>query len=367
MKYTLMLSTLVFSAGARAQALDFNRIMTEDRAAGTKIVQIEQRPTLTKDLSAQYDFTSFPLKTNEAIYLIIPTELATRPIDFISVAHRQDPRDENECPGAGQRDCKPGYTSVEVYWEGDPTHAPGWRCWGGRGSGPCNSKFAEIRADTPETDNLYEWRKKGHIALNGRDHSKAELRPALLRIRSVGPDQVLIHKLILKVMPPTPTLFDVVNFSGGFSFGDFETAEGRRYPGSPENGNYGTALDLSRSAEPRHHEMRPDWTVRRGTFELPLRAGKRLIAVDLAVGDMRPVPPGANPEKFRGNATISMEIYRNGVLLKTLMENENVGENGLMRGSPDKLDEVLRDGDRLRIRATRGEAHIMGLRVGYGD
>lgn len=377
---TSLLSALLFIVPAHAE-LNVDQVIQRDARDGVQVADVIRNADEVKNLSAVFDLKGRVLKPGEAIYMIVPPHLAQGLLDFASLTHSQHPDEENECRSADGRDCLPAYTSLEFFNDVDGRER-GWRCWGGIGSGPCNSKFAEIRGGTPETDNLYEWTHKGHIGLGDGDEDRDRgrggrnrdrdrrpslrpLKPALMRVRSVGEDSAHIYRIILKTVPPRPTSQEEFIFAEGLSFGDFETARGRRYPGNPSMGDYGDALQLNRRSRPDHENLPSNWSVRNGSIQMPLKAGLRLSAVDIACGDGRPVPEGGDPEQYRGNAVVTIQWIRGNRVLETIMDQENVGTNGVMRASPADLSRKIEDGDALRIMVPKGEAKVMGIRLGY--
>ncbi len=233
------------------------------------------QPSESHPLRLIYKFSNYSLPGGSEIYLSIPTHFEAKPIDFVFVTHKQDPKQELECrsqsDGVKMIDCLPGYTSFEVKDQNSVSASEDWRFWGGSGSGPFNSKFAEVRSGRGETDNLYEWRKKGHISVVTNRKSNAPLVPSDMRIRSVGKDSIILQEVVVKFLPPTPSDYDDVIFATGFEFGDFSTTIGRKYPGNPSAGNYGSSLSLNRKMTPQHRNIPNHWKVERGELLIPLK------------------------------------------------------------------------------------------------
>lgn len=317
------------------------------------------RPVYMADSILVYSTNDIELKTNEQVEFLIPEKYHGRQLDFASMTHRQDPDEENECvPTTPGRDCLPGYTDLEFL------ASNGWRHWGGVGSGPKNSKFAELRRGQGETDNLYEWRRKGHVG-EDEDLSKDPLFFTRVRAVSLGEDSIHLNRVIIKYLPPKPTITDDFDFSEGFKMGDYETTAGRVYPGNPSLGDYGTALAVSRHNAPVHAKIPADWKLAPGKLLIPLVPGRRLSFVDVAVGDMRKVPAGGDAENYRGGARVNITRIEGGRQAETMMKGENVGTNGVMRATPASHDKVTAAGDFIEIEIPRGLAQIMGIRVGY--
>ena len=348
-----------------AHAISADEIIREDQRNGVMAVTNLVQPVRVSDLEAVYDLKDRALggRGRQAIYLAVPSHLQRGLLDSISLTHRQDPREERECRSDEERDCLPAYVSTEVY---DWLRAQGnWRYWGGTGSGPFNSKFAEIRDGRGETDNIYEWSRKGHYAVeNEKDFSKSELSPALLRIRSVGKDEARIQQVVLKISPPRVAFLDELIFARGLKFGDYITAHGRRYPGNPGMGDYGNALLLEANHRPRHPMLARSLPVERGSFRLPLKAGQRLVSVDIACGDMKLVPRGADPQQYRGGAYITIRRWVRGVPTEELLKNFNVGSNGVVRATSQNITRIVGPDEEIEIKAERGHISIMGVRIG---
>lgn len=317
------------------------------------------RPVYQADSILVYSTNDIELRTNEEVEFIVPEKYHGRQLDFASLTHRQDPDEEDECvPTTPGRDCLPGYTDLEFL------ASNGWRHWGGVGSGPRNSKFAELRKGLGETDNLYEWRRKGHVGLD-EDLSKDPLFFTRVRAISLGEDSIHLNRVIIKYLPPKPTAIDDFAFSDGFVMGDYETTAGRVYPGNPSLGDYGTSLAVSRYAAPAHFKIPADWRLSPGKLQIPLVPGRRLSFVDVAVGDMRKVPAGEDADNYRGGARVNITRIEGGRAAETMMKGENVGTNGVMRATPASHEKVTHAGDFIEIEIPRGLAQIMGIRVGY--
>jgi hypothetical protein len=347
-----------------AMALDIANVLQGDRTAGIAAVTSPLQASKVSDLEAVYDLSDVTLggRGRKAFYLSVPAQFAGKKLESLSLTHRQDPQEERECR-SGDRDCLPAYVSLEVYDVARRDH--NWRYWGGTGSGPFNSKFAEIRDSRGETDNLYEWQRKGHYAVdNGADFAKVPVEPGFLRLRSVGPDEAHIQQVVLKMDPPNARNLTEYIFARGLRFGDFITADGRRYPGHAAEGDYGDALLLDSRHHPRHAKLDKSWNNERGSFRIPLKAGTKLVAVDIACGDMKPVPWGADPEKYRGNSYVTVRRWVHGQPVENLISNRNVGSNGVIRATSEKIDRVAGYDEEIEIKADRGSVSIMGVRLG---
>lgn len=320
--------------------------------------------TSSGSFSVIYDLEDQSLQPNEEIILDVPLHLQSYPVEWVAVTHRQSPNEERECASRGDRDCLPGYTSVEILSTDKSARSQDYRYWAGSGSGPFNSKFAEIRSGRGETDNLYEWQNKGHISVLTKRKSFDPLYPQKVRIRSVGKDSIRLQKLALKVLPAEPSVFTEFVFSSEFRFGTYSQGKGLQYPRGSSYGYYGGALTLNRKQVPRHSSLSEAWIRSPGKIELPLDPSTRLISVDVACGDMKPVPPGADPQNYRGGGRMLVEIRNSNKIVQTFIHDENVGTRGVMRGFTEDSGYLTQPGDVLVITAPRGTVQVMGLRLG---
>lgn len=358
--YCLFLLTLFISAVSNAQSIQ--QVISEDSQHGVAIKGAVIAPARVSDNTLVFDLRDINLNPNQALYLSIPTQFHDKTLDFLSITHRQDPYDERDSRRSGKLDTFPGYTSVEVYDLHQPSK-DAWRYWGGHGSSSFNSKFAEIRGGTGETDNLYDWQRKGHHSVRTEAHSIGPIAPFLLRVRSIGPDSVRVQKVILKTLPPPPNFFEEVIFSRGLNFGDFATAAGKQYPGNPNFGNYGQALKIGQGRPPHHPSIPQRWQTGNGSIRIPLRPGDVLRAVDIAIGDMHSVPAGADPDNYRGGASLRVTRLRNSQRVENLIDYENIGSSGTMRALPERSDVAAGANEEIEISVSGDVASIMGIRV----
>lgn len=358
--YLLSASILMSSV---AQAIEVKDILERDRK-NSHIRSIGMvQPIAKTDLQLTYDLRDMKLYSSDTVYLEIPDAYKNMTLDFVALTHRQDPKYEyGECRSS-DRDCNPGYTSMEFFDKQQKDIREGWRYWGGVGSGPLNSKFAEIRSHRGETDNLYEWQKKGHSSVETQRSSKNAILPQLARIRSLGPDMIRVQRVIFKFLPPAARTIREKIFADGLVFGDYATASGRRYPGYADRGDYGNALAL-RPYETTSRQLPQGWSAINGGIRLPLSAGERLLWLDIAVGDMKRVPKGGTADDYRGASALTVKRLRHGQVVEILMDDENVGTNGVMRALPAKISQVVQNGEELEITASGSSAKVMGIRSG---
>jgi hypothetical protein len=367
---TALLFTLAISqmAAISAQAMDLNSAMKSD--SGDR--RLQMRGTFQASATAAhkvvFSFNEFEMKPGEVIYLTMPASAQGRILDQIQVMHKQDISQESECGAPNPRnDCRPAYTSVEIL-DQEATIADGdmWRYWGGVGSGPFNSKFAEIRSGEGETDSLYEWSRHGHLGTSSKNKSTRPLKVAGLRIRAFGSDSLVLQRVTVKLAPPMTTDIVDAKIDRALDFGDYLTAAGRHYPGRPSMGDYGRALVLENTRGRQIQsptQLPPGWSIQGDVVMIPLDSGKILQTLDIACGDMRQMPDGANEEDYRGNGKVTVRYVHGDGTVEILMDRENVGTNGVMRAAA--LNEIKDKGGHLEVFANQGHVKVMGLRLAY--
>lgn len=322
---------------------------------------ISHKSTNYKDLESTYYFNSLSLNKGEFFDIAVSKEYGGLSLDFISITHRQSPSEESECPSFSDKDCFPSYTSVEVLNENNE-----WRYWAGKGSGPYNSKFAEIRSrKNGETDNLYHWMSVGHIGFEQKDYSRAAIYPKIVRVRNLGPDSSRIEKLVIKFNPKKVEELREVLFSQEFQFGDYITALGEKLPKSSYYGDYKNPLTLSPHSIATHKNLPGNWKVKKGQIQIPICCQKNLVFVDVAIGDMRYTTGGGSLDDYRGSARLTINVVYPDLTIKPLMKSENIGSTGVLRASPEKISESIPDGSFLTITVENDVAQIMGIRIGF--
>ncbi len=199
------------------------------------------------------------------------------------------------------------------------------------------------------------------------DHngSNAPLFIQRMRVRSLGLDNVRVQQVILKVLPPNPAQINSIVFAYGLDFGDWKTGKGRDFPGRPSRGDYGYALELNRQSTPNHPSIPATWKTGHGTLIIPLEKGQKLISIDIACGDMKRVPRGADPQDYRGGGSLTVLVKNaSNSVLDSFMNRENVGTNGVMRGFTKNPNFASSQGDYIEVSAPSGTVKIMGIRLG---
>jgi hypothetical protein len=361
-----MLTSVVLSFFQIASAADLNSAILFDRQQGDVREVGTVKPAEEYDYRIVYSFSDLKMKKGETVYLQLPKRAMGQLLDFAIVTHKQDNGDERECRYYNpQNDCYPAYTSVEFLDAHSSVNGDMWRYWGGVGSGPLNSKFAEIRRAEGESDNLYEWARHGHLGVDSKKKIYRSLAIAGVRVRSMGPDSMVLQRVIVKLAPPMTTDFDEGIFSRGLEFGDYLTAQGRRYPGHPSAGDYGTPLTLDGRGKSHSTPNIPKaWNYKNGALEIPLDKNKKFQSLDIACGDGKRIPYGANPENYRGNGKVTVKYVRPDGSSEILMDRENVGTNGVMRATLSSLKKPARGGY-LSVYSNQGTVRVMGVRVAY--
>lgn len=338
------------------------------------------KPTKVRSFSIEYDLGNegIELFNKQSLYLEIPEDFINRKLifDFASIAHRQDLRreqSENSWTNVSSptyNDNSPGYTSLELHLQ--DSDEEGWIYWGGKGSGPRNSKFAEIRRnDRPEVDNLYEWQRHQWKRVSDGQSDNAPFSIDAARIVSLGSDPIRAHKVILKFLPPTPKYFSRHLFSNGMDFGDFASGLNRRFPGNHKCGDYGRGALLIEPHRKISKSLLPsEWESEESRLYIPLPKGSHFQSIDIATGDMKR-NNCADAKHFRGGALISVDIVQKGsfkdTVIDELMSRENVGTNGVMRAVSTQMSYPSQEGDYLRITVSSDSASIMGIQVGFSQ
>lgn len=314
----------------------------------------------SRDLELSYKFSSHVLNENEYIELTMPSKYSSKNLEFIAITHRQSPNEERECRSFSDKDCLPAYTSVEVY-----DANLGWRYWAGAGSGPFNSKFAEIRGRyNGETDNLYHWRLIGHIGFDRNDKSTAALNIQKVRIRNLGPDSSKIENLVVRFSPDQNIKTTDFIFSSEMVFGDYQTAAGERLLKTAYYGDYKNALTLTPRKTPNHKNLPNQWQLAKGEIHIPICCNQKLAFVDIAIGDMKYSGRSGNLDDYRGQAKLSVYILYPDSRTEVLTENENVGTTGVLRATPYNISKPIPDGSYLVVKVDKDTAQIMGIRLG---
>ncbi|MNU02358.1 hypothetical protein D3C72_2460380 [compost metagenome] len=79
---------------------------------------------------------------------------------------------------------------------------------------------------------------------------------------------------------------------------------------------------------------------------------------------MKPVPRGGDPMSYRGGAYITIRRWVRGVPVEDLVVSRNVGSNGVIRATSEKISRVVGANEEIEIKADRGNISIMGVRLG---
>ncbi|HND84178.1 MAG TPA: hypothetical protein PLU50_00155 [Pseudobdellovibrionaceae bacterium] len=333
--------------------------------------QLERPETSIREMSVRFKFHERSLSPGESMMIEIPGPLKNRDLESIDVIHKQDPhRQTSNCQNGEQElhddpewDCTPAYLAVEVEDLKSPLE-DNWRYWAGPGSGPRNSKFSEVRNGYGEVDRLYEWMNIGHRGVRSHRLAKSPVHGDRLRLSNLGRDRLTVSEITYSVSPKPVTSVDFKIFMTGFKFGDWRTSAGRTYAYEPLRGNYGDSLSIHPGVAPNDHRIPQQWEIRPGRLKIPTRNLGNLQFIDVAIGDLNPVPPGENDKRYRGGAVVDIFISNEGQR-EYWSRGENVGSSGVIRARPPSQQQaMMRDGDYINIEIRNSKAWIMGIQFG---
>ncbi len=342
-----------------------------DRRAEIRAPMLERPETSLRELSVRFKFHERVLQPGESILVELPASLKDKDLESIDMIHKQDPRNQiSNCRnGEPERhkdpewDCTPAYLAVEVEAL-NSVETDRWRYWAGPGTGPRNSKFSEIRNGYGEVDHLYEWMNVGHKGVSSNRLAKYPIHGDRLRLTNLGSDRLIVNEITYSVAPKPVTAVDFKLFMTGFKFGDWRTSVGRSYSYEPLRGNYGDSLLIHPGVVPNDHRIPSQWEVRPGRLKIPARDLGNLQFVDVAVGDLNPVPQGENDKRYRGGAVVDIFISNEGQR-EYWSRGENVGSSGVIRARPPSQQQaIMRDGDYINIEIRNSKSWIMGIQYG---
>ncbi len=343
-----------------------NGLVQKDKAKGEKVVDVFGQPSSRTSTSVTYRMNRV-VKPGESIYLMVPAELRERPVNFIVLAHRQDPSADTDSDKSDKWDDTPGLSSVQVHAFDQPA-GQAWRYWGGSASGAQGAKFAEV-SYSPEIENLYEWTKLGHHGVDSGDFSKEPLHVDALRVRSVGEDPVQISEVTLKVAPRPPDMVLEKVFTPGTVLGDPVTGAGRKYGGGQGyGGKFPGALELSGygSGGTGAAHLPAGWKMVGGRLEIDLPPGKLITHVDIAGGDSHPdgITNSDGGTGTKGWSKLSIGLARASGTTDWFVSSENVPPEGVLGGAPTDGKYVTKPGDKVIVRASSDTTYVMAARVG---
>ncbi|MFN7904655.1 MAG: hypothetical protein ACK5P5_05680 [Pseudobdellovibrionaceae bacterium] len=333
-----------------------------------RVHSVQNQPRTTTTTQITYSFTQeIVLDPQQAIYFAIPAHLQNRTISFVILGHRQNPSTHIGWNHQSNRDDVPGLISFQAHPKGAQENH--WRFWAGSSSGNFGAKFAEPRP-TPEMENLYDWMTLGHRSILSNDLSQTPLSTDTLRLVSVGTDKVHIKELTIKFLPDQPTSFIEKIFTPGTQFHPTVGQKGSFGGGQRFQGLFPQALALN-SSNPGHSFSQGDRFELVGgsllSAELPV--GKRLVSVELAAGDSHPNQITNSDGGYGTQGWAKFSIGKGPAnaqehQIKWFTNRENSPPEGLLFGSPEACDAMIRQGERLYIRAQDDVFYIMGLRIG---
>lgn len=322
-------------------------------------------PTSRTGSSVKYEIPGeIKLSPNEAIYFSIPQDLSKRAVNFAVLGHRQDPGlDKN-----AEYDNEPGLSSVQLHSTSLP-EGEAWRYWTGSASGKNGAKFAERRDSyNPELEGLYEWKLNGHAPVGGFGSSHDPLYTDLARIVSVGKDPVFISQLEVKVYPPKASEHQEAIFSKGTAFAEDGDESKIQFGGGQGHGGlFPGALTLRNYKNDTSVTLPEGWYLDKGDLVIPVRKGLVVTGVDISVGDSHPdgVRNKDGGTGTSGWSKLSMSMEKSDGSVDSYMNQENVPPQGVLYGAPSDCGYVTQSGDKIRIRAEKDNAYIMGIRIGY--
>ena len=327
------------------------------------------------------------LSLNESIYLFIPQKFQNMPISDLTIAHRQNKKDNrgtdsfNSSTGVKVKDKYPAFISAQVYNPQYP-YKYAWRYWGSHTSGLNGGKYSEHKKNGSwEFDNLYEWPLHGHKASHQNDSKiVTPLTGKYIRIfadhgkysKIIDHDKAYVHSVTVTFVPTNSDHYKEWSFTNKRTkFGDPQTMQGREYGGGPKfNGKYPGAIVLSKYSRPKNISKLNEkyWDSYLNSLEYKLEAGKKLQIVEIAAGDTK---PDGKPNKDGGVGSLGgakLEVvYVRADGEEEIIDGANLGPKGVITGFPKDNGITIQKGDYLRIKAYGGKAYIMGMRVGYND
>jgi hypothetical protein len=362
MKFLLTI-LLFISAWAIAETnLEILARLVKDESYG-KVIQVFEKPTHETTISAGYKFDEMKIRPNEILYFLVPERLSGSAVSQVGFGHRQDGRKLVD----GERDSNPAITSALVY---DKTKVNDeLRYWAGHSSGKFGGKFAEYRKRS-EFDALYEWPIFGSKGVVSRDKTKELVYANAIRIQNTGTDDLYFNQLYLEVMPTVGEEYQEIIFTPKSDFGDVATMRGRYYGGGQVlKGTFPNALRIDSKGHRHYPTLPANMMVDKNKIYIELTVGKKLSSVEVMCGDTY---PDMVPNKDKGWGTLGnakLSIYLENMISsekRMLLEEKNVGPQGVISASEVDSQKVIAPGDRLVIENKRGKstAHIMGIRIG---
>ena len=326
------------------------------------------------------------LKLTEALYFVIPEEFHDKAISDITIAHRQNKKDNrgkdsfDPSTGHKEKDNYPAFIAAQAFSKDFP-YKFAWRYWGSHISGINGGKYSEHKKNGSwEFDNLYEWPLHGHRSHNQKaNKSTLPLKAEYLRIFAdygknddiIDYDKAYVHSITISYVPEVADFYETWSFTRSKTkMGDPQTMKGRVYGGGPKyNGTYPGAVSLRRKVGNTSSLRGTNWIAsRKGHIEYALPVGKKLKSIEVAAGDTH---PDGKPNKDGGTGSLGGAKLT--VKLSSsdgneyLIRHANLGPKGVITGFPSDLDRTIKDGDTLKIYSKSDTAYIMGIRIGYGD
>ncbi|MBL7715040.1 MAG: hypothetical protein JNL01_06190 [Bdellovibrionales bacterium] len=334
-------------------------------AEGIHAVELITEPSHQGCSWIAFKFPEKKLLPGEALYFSISEDLRTKPVTFVVLGHRQDPGSEKGMNRETKWDDVPGLTSVQVHSStGDAAKA--WRYWAGQASGEKGAKFAEV-SYSPEIENLYEWLSTGHSAVSDDSHTTHPVRIDAARAVSLGKDPVWISQLVIKTKSPVVKTWIEAIFSPGTEFPATSDKKPVYGGGQSFRGKFPGAFELPARKDVPIEQSKKGFKRHGEDLVLPLVAGRKLAAIEVAAGDSHPdeITNSDGGWGTKGWSKLSIGILSSDGQVRWLMERENVPPEGILMTGPKRCSDVIKEGDQLIIRGEDDTVYLMGVRVGF--
>ena len=331
---------------------------------GAEKFQVVDSPSSRTSDSVTYKFPEITMKPGDVVYFGLPSDLQKKPVNFVVIGHRQDPKEEKGFDAAKKWDDIPGLSSFQVL----TTNKKGeqeWRYWTGSSSGNQGAKFAEVRY-SPEMENLYEWLDKGTANVITDERSMDPVMPEMMKVVNVGKDLVRLSEVTLKSQPDQFDQKIETIFTKGSSF-NAKVAQKATLGGGQNNGGlFPDALQLGGYGAGTQPKLPEGWQLNGNTLSIPLPEGREISSVELLGGDSHPdgITNKDGGTGTPGWARLHMGIGTDPESADWFVKNENVPPEGLMLGSVSECGRKTRKGEKIFIRGTSDILYVMGLRIG---
>lgn len=328
--------------------MDSQGIETANQAAASiersyEVLKVLTQPTSIIGSQLRYQMPEVRLQPGQALYFAVPSNLQERDLNFVVLGHRQDPNTHKGWNSQTQRDDLPGLLSFQVLNKNGE-----WRYWGGMASGKNGAKYAEPRHSL-EMENLYEWEHQGNCSIAGGGCEHGPVQPQVIRVVSVGSDEVLVGEVMVKFTPPQPSEYLEQIFTPGTSFHEKVGGKAHFGGGQKSQGKFPKALALY------------------GIHAIELPSGKKLVSIEIAGGDSHPdgIINSDGGWGTQGWSQLSIGKGTSECNASWFLKGENVPPEGLMMATPGDCESDIHVGEKLYIRGSSDTLYIMGIRLGF--